>query len=257
LAQLQAAPLGTPSSADNSVVYVSLVGGDFVYVNNNEIPNTVTSFSVLGDGTLSLGAVVATGGLGNPFGFVASPRLLAGSDLRLYVLNEGSSTISVFDIDPATGNLSPVTGSPFAFFPGDTVSSGTLAISVDAANLYAGTSVGNVIKYRIDPATGALTVAQVGFTGIVDSIDGLVLDPSGAYVVGILFLTKKIAVLDAATMASVPNSPFDEDLMQGVGVMSRPSYAGGAIFNRAGTLLFTGDSNYVNTQASVYAFTTP
>jgi DNA-binding beta-propeller fold protein YncE len=94
LTQIQAADLGTPSSAQNGVAYVPLRGGDFVYVNNNEVPNTVTCFSVLSGGALSLRAVVPTGGSGGHLGFVASPRLLAGSDQRLYVLNEGSNWLA-------------------------------------------------------------------------------------------------------------------------------------------------------------------
>ncbi len=247
LAQVQAAPLGTPSSAENGIVYVSLAGGDFVYVNNNEVPNTVTAFRVLADGTVSSGAVVATNGNGDPLGFFAAPRLLVGSDRRLYVLNESSSTISVFDIDPATGNLAPVAGSPFAL-PADSDSSGALAISADSANLYAGTRGGDVVKYQIDPLTGALSGAQVGFTGLTDDIDGLVVDPSGAFLAGVLFLDKNIAVLDTATMTPVPNSPFGED------VTAPTSYAAGILFNGAGTRVFTGDANSSATQASVYNF---
>jgi 6-phosphogluconolactonase (cycloisomerase 2 family) len=247
LTQLQAANLGTPSTAENGVVYVSLPAGDFVYVNNNEIPNTVTSFPVLSDGTLGTGLVVATGGNGFPLGFYGSPRLLAGSDRRLYVLNEASNSISVFNMDPATGNLTPVPGSPFGL-PAGSDSSGALAISSDAASLYAATTDGRVIRFAVDPGTGNLGSPQASFTGIADGIDGLTLDPNGAFLVGTLFFTQNIAFLSTATMTPVPNSPFVQD-----GASASPiSWGAGLLFNPAGTMLFTADANYSMTQASSY-----
>jgi 6-phosphogluconolactonase (cycloisomerase 2 family) len=249
LTQLQAADLGTPSTAGNGVVYVSLPGGDFVYVNNNEIPNTLTSFPVLSDGTLATGTAVATGGDGFPLGFYASPRLLAGSDRRLYALNEASNSISVFNMDPGTGNLTPVTGSPF-ILPAGSDSSGALAISANATSLFAATTDGKVIKYAIDPATGNLSVLQTGFTGVADGIAGLLVDPTGALLVGTLFLTQQIAVLSTATMSPAPNSPFIQD----GATVSPISWGAGILFNQAGTILFTADANYTRTQASSYVF---
>lgn len=247
LQQIQAAPLGTESSAENSVVYVSLSGGDFVYVNNNEVPNTVTAFRVHDDDTLATGIVVPTGGDGNPVGLFAAPRLLVGADDRLYAVNEGSNSIAVFAIDSSTGSLSPVPGSPFGL-PLDATSSGALAVSVDAANLYAGTREGTVVQYHIDGSTGALSLVQVGFTGIIDDLAGMVVDPTGTFVVGVLFLGKRIAVLHTATMTLVAPAPFNAD------ITSPSSYPAGAILNRAGDLIFTGNANNASTQVSGYTF---
>lgn len=247
LPQLQAASLGTISSALAGVVYVSLPGGDVVYVNNNEVPNTVTAFGVLPDGTLSSGVVVATGGNGNPVGFFGAPRLLAGADRRLYVLNEVSSTISVFNIDASTGVLTAVPGSPFSL-PGDTESSGPLALTADATTLYAGTRRGDVIKYQINPATGVLSAGEITFTGVVDAINGLALDPSGSFLVAVLFFEQQIAVLNTATMTPVANSPFNQD------VLSSNAYGAGILFNAAGNRVVAGDANPTATKASFYSF---
>jgi lactonase family protein with 7-bladed beta-propeller len=246
LTQVQAASLGTPSSAEAGIVYVSLAGGDFVYVNNNEVPNTVTRFPVNADGSLGTGTVVATGGNGAPIGLFAAPRLLAGADGRLYAMNEGASTIAVFDVVAATGALVPVAGSPFAL-PTNVPSSGALAISADGTALYAGTRLGSVVQYQIDGPTGALNLVNVGSSGISDDIAGLVVDPTGAFVVGVLFLSKKIAVFDTTSMTPITASPFAED------VTAPTSYAAGTVMNHAGTLLYSGNANLSGTEVSVYA----
>ena len=247
LPQLQAASLGTESSAGNSIVYVSIAGGDFVYVNNNEVPNTVTAFRVETDGTLTIQEVVSTAGNGNPIGLFAAPRLLAGSDDRLYAVNEGSNAIAVFTIAPSTGSLLQVPGSPFGLPPNAT-SSGALAISADAANLYAGTREGTIVQYHINGSNGTLSLGQVGFTGIIDDLAGMVVDPTGTLVVGVLFLEKRLAVLHTATMTPVTSSPFNTD------ITSPSAYPTGAILNRTGNLLFTGTANNTNTQVSGYMF---
>src|SRR6516165_4170387 len=97
-----------------------LVGqGTFVYSNNDPsgAPNSVSAFSVAANGALSAvpGSPFATGGTGVGGGLFASNRITTAivKDF-LYVANAGSNNVSAFSVNPATGVLTTVTGSPFA-----------------------------------------------------------------------------------------------------------------------------------------------
>jgi 6-phosphogluconolactonase (cycloisomerase 2 family) len=98
----------------------------FVYTNDNAspattgTPNTVSAFRVNSDGTLTLlsGSPFATGGNGNngadslgAFDIAIVQRM--DSPSLLYAVNQGDGTISAFTINPGTGNLSLIGGSPF------------------------------------------------------------------------------------------------------------------------------------------------
>jgi len=69
-----------------------------------------------------------------------------------YVANNGSNNVSAYTIDPTTGALTAITGSPF--------SAGSLpqAVAVDPTGkfAYVANRGGNVSAYTIDPSTGAL-----------------------------------------------------------------------------------------------------
>ena len=85
----------------------------FVYVNHTTNFNKVSAFRAAADGTLTeiAGSPFATGGQGDFFS-ASSILVSPGADF-LYVVNNHSSDISVFSIDPATGGLTLVPGSPF------------------------------------------------------------------------------------------------------------------------------------------------
>src|SRR5262249_5371958 len=110
--------------------------GNFVYINNNPgtvstpAPNTVSAFSVSPTGVLTPvpGSPFSTGGTGTGAGVFAGDRAaicMVGN--RLYVANQGSNNVSGFDINPTTGALTPILGSPFATFG----SAGGFGISLD------------------------------------------------------------------------------------------------------------------------------
>jgi len=89
----------------------------FVYTNNDRIPNSVSAFVAAANGSLSPvpGSPFLTGGNGAGGGFFAANRITAAVVKNfLYAANSGSNTVTAFLIDPATGALSPVPGSPFA-----------------------------------------------------------------------------------------------------------------------------------------------
>src|SRR5207302_6989156 len=78
----------------------------FVYTDDDVIgANTISTFAVAADGSLSLvGAPVATGGGGAGGGGYAANRITIFKNF-LFVANGGTGSISAFSIDPATGLL--------------------------------------------------------------------------------------------------------------------------------------------------------
>src|SRR5437016_12451583 len=81
----------------------------FVYTNNNDIPNTVTAFSVGAGGTLTMvGSPFPTGGDGTGFYSASNTATVTIRKKILYVSNSGTHNISGFSINTTTGALTPV-----------------------------------------------------------------------------------------------------------------------------------------------------
>jgi 6-phosphogluconolactonase len=86
----------------------------FLYVNNNDNPNSVSAFAVdPGTGSLTAlpGSPFSTGGLGDVSPNVGGADVVALAQ-RLYVANSVSDTVSAFVIGD-DGALTPIPGSPF------------------------------------------------------------------------------------------------------------------------------------------------
>ena len=134
----------------------------FVYTNNNEIPNTVTAFSVGFGGTLMTvpGSPFMTGGDGSGL-FVASNTAAATMRKRfLYVSNNGTNDISGFSIDTTTGALTPVPGSPFDNGPFRNGGAPVCDINADPSGkllLLADCENSLITVFSIDASSGALT----------------------------------------------------------------------------------------------------
>lgn len=91
--------------------------GTFVYTNNDRTPNNISAFSVAANGSLSpvSGSPFMTGGDGAGGGAFAANRITTAVVKNfLFAGNSGSNNVSAFSIDPATGVLTSVPGSPFA-----------------------------------------------------------------------------------------------------------------------------------------------
>lgn len=125
--------------------------GSFVYVAITAT-NQVAAFSI----TPSSG--VLTPVPGSPFAAGGGASAMTtfnnspGNDF-LYVSDTTAGTISGYSINPTTGALSPLAGSPFA------ITATTLATDISGGHLYASSATG-VMVFSIDPSTGALT--QIG-----------------------------------------------------------------------------------------------
>src|SRR6516162_9127448 len=91
--------------------------GTFVYTNNDRTPNSISAFSAAANGSLTAiaGSPFATGGNGAGGGAFGSNRITTAVVKNfLYVGNSGSNSVSGFSIDPVTGVLTSLPGSPFA-----------------------------------------------------------------------------------------------------------------------------------------------
>jgi len=91
--------------------------GTFVYTNNDRTPNNISAFSASATGVLTPvpGAPFATGGNGAGGGNFGSNRITTAVVKNfLFAGNSGSNNVSAFSVDPVTGVLTPVPGSPFA-----------------------------------------------------------------------------------------------------------------------------------------------
>jgi cysteine-rich repeat protein len=126
----------------------------FLYVNNNAAANSVSAYAVnLGSGVLSAvaGSPFATGGSG---GFTADIDSIAVCHGLLFASNGSDNTVSVFQVNGASGALTGAVGSPHA-----TGSCPTgLACTPDGQRLFVGDFCANTISiFDVDPLTGAMT----------------------------------------------------------------------------------------------------
>lgn len=123
--------------------------GRFLYVANND-SSSVAGFAIANDGSLAAigGSPFPSGG--GPWGATVSP---AGN--HVYVGTEGGSNVYGYAINPVTGALSALAGSPYA-----TGSSFTRAVAItpDGSAAFAANLVGdNVSRFTRNAGSGALT----------------------------------------------------------------------------------------------------
>jgi 6-phosphogluconolactonase (cycloisomerase 2 family) len=172
-----------PAHADPTEILIT-ASGKFVYVTNPGI-GMVTAF------TFSNG-VLSEVKPGSPFSSGAGALGLAvdGSERFLYVANPSASNlplqsntgnISGFNIDPVTGALTPIPGSPFT----STVGNGPTALTVDPRGrfIYAVTtgSSFSIWCFTIASTNGQLTaVTNSPFSLTAGELFALI-DPSGNY----------------------------------------------------------------------------
>ena len=111
---------------------------NFVYTYNREA-NSVSGFSMGTNGLLTqiAGSPFPTGAMGHQGAFVsATPVGLVRAKNYMYIANAADpGSITGFNIDSASGSLSPITGSPF---PGDLNTQSAVATSPDGQFLFQG-----------------------------------------------------------------------------------------------------------------------
>ena len=137
--------------------------GNFVYTNNNPTgpagSNTVSALSVGTNGTLApiAGSPFPTGGTGDGLGFFATNRAVVSGKL-LFASNAVSADVSVFTIDPASGALTAVAGSPFK--TGAASGATALAPTPDGKFLMAANSGANTVSVFSVATNGVLTLTS-------------------------------------------------------------------------------------------------
>jgi 6-phosphogluconolactonase (cycloisomerase 2 family) len=212
----------------------------FIYTNNDVISgNTVSAFAAGPGGALAeiAGSPFRTGGNGAGGGGYAVGRIaVAGS--FLFASNGGSQTIAVFAIDPATGALAAVPGSPFRAGAAGGYGDISLAAAPDATLLFAAQSSGAVTSFRV-AADGRLAPsgAPVPAGGVPA---GMKVTPDGKFLAiaipGASPWSGVVAVFAIAAdgaLAPVPGSPFNA-----------AGFAAGIEINCAGNRLYSADMNF-------------
>ncbi len=224
---------------------------DFVYANNDVSgANTVSAFSVGVNGALTPvpGSPFATGGRGVGGGFYATNRLtVCAIGNFLYVSNAGSNDVSAFAINPTTGVLTPVPGSPFPT-EGNGKDGIGLAATPNNQFLYATNSgSNNVTIFSIGP-NGALT--RLAGTPVALNLepDGVKVSPDGRFLAigaprnsgGLIAM---FSIAPDGGLTRVAGSPFPDG---GSGSVA------GVDINCAGNLLFAGLATSGQTQVGVF-----
>jgi len=237
-------------SQPGSFITISIVRDDgYVYVNNNASgPNSVSAFSVDANGALTpiAGSPFASGGSGVGGGFFAANRATIGTAGKfLFAANEQTNNVSVFAIDPATGVLTLVPGSPF--LTGGASGSGiSLGVTPDNRFLFASSSGSNTITvFSISP-NGTLTSIPGSPFAVGGIPDGIKVSPDGRFLAVALFSTDAVGVFSIASngaLTAVPGSPFPAAAFGSVA---------GVDINCASNLLFAGEANVVGTDIDVF-----
>jgi 6-phosphogluconolactonase (cycloisomerase 2 family) len=126
----------------------------------------------------------------------------------VYMANYGSKDVSAYSIDPATGSLAAIRGSPFAAGRG----SNSLAVDPNGRFLYVANQLSDDVSgYSIDASTGALTSLPGSPFPAGRGAASLAIHPSGrfAYVANMQGSQLSAYAIDTASgeLTKVPGSP--------------------------------------------------
>ncbi len=272
------------ATATATTVAVNVVAaGQFLYSNDNVVAaNTVSAYVInktTGQLTAVPGAPFATGGNGSSTAFFTINNITV-SKLKnlLFATNPGSDTITVFSINPLSGVLTPVAGSPFANQVGATMGfGGSIASNPSGTLLFVGNDASKNISVFSVATSGVLTAvtgspfalahSRVG-NSYTQGVTGIRLNDSGTT----LYTTSGSVDVGAFTVAvsgsltPLATSPYnvsarsiDIDNNKGLAVVASlrkvASFTVDAIGNlTAVTQASTGTSSYtVNTSPTVGA----
>jgi sugar lactone lactonase YvrE len=229
----------------------AMAQGTFVYTNNDRSPNSVSAFSMAANGALTPvpGSPFPTGGTGSVFGGLIAANRITTAIVKgiLYAANSDSDNISAFSINPATGVLTAVAGSPF---PTGFIASGlgiSLATTPNDQFLITADAGGILITIYSIAANGALTaVAGSPFDASPGGpLDGIKVTPDGKFLAVARINNNAVSmysISSAGGLTSVPGSPFPAG---GLGM------AAGVDCNCSSKNLFVGEANFGSTIVSV------
>ncbi|MBZ5533572.1 MAG: beta-propeller fold lactonase family protein [Acidobacteriia bacterium] len=213
--------------------------GNYVYVNNQTVANSVNAYSVSSTGALSPlpGSPYATGGVGaNVLCYGLNRITISGANNLLFVANTGNQTISVFQINPATGALTPAAGSPFASgLTLDSCQGLSLAVTPDGAFLMA-SSNGLINTFSV-AANGSLA-PFASTANCCSPMAGMVISGNGKFLAASNENSVSVYTIAAGVLTPVLGSPFPKT---GTGLIS------GLDFSCAADRLYGGEATSINT----------
>jgi 6-phosphogluconolactonase (cycloisomerase 2 family) len=210
--------------------------GNYVYVNNQQAANTISAYSVSPAGSLTqlAGSPFSTGGVGSNVVCYGLNRItLSPANNLLFVANTGDRTISAFQVNPASGGLTTVAGSPF---PSGLTLDGCQGISLAATpdgQFLMASSNGQIQTFGI-AANGALSL--LGTTANCCSPNAsMVISPNGQFLAISNESSVSMFVINGVSGALTPvlGSPF---LKTGSGILS------GLDFSCAADRLYGGEA---------------
>src|SRR6476646_1702138 len=185
--------------------------GNYVYVNNQTAANSVSAYSVSATGALTQlsGSPFTTGGVGaNVVCYGLNRITLSPVNNLLFVANTGDRTITSFQINPATGILTRVAGSPFpTLLTLDGCQGISLAATPDGNFLFA-SSNGQIETFTIN-AGGTLTPLAAPLTPNCCSPNAsMVVSPNGQFLAISNQTSVSMFTINAGMLGPVPGSPF-------------------------------------------------
>ncbi|MFL6314857.1 MAG: MBG domain-containing protein [Terriglobales bacterium] len=210
--------------------------GNYVYVNNQAAANAVSGYSVSAAGALTQlsGSPFSTGGAGaNVVCYGLNRITLSPINNLMFVANTGDRTITSFQINPATGILTRVAGSPFpTLLTLDSCQGISLAATPDGNFLFA-SSNGQIETFTIN-AGGTLTPLATPLTPNCCSPNAsMVVSPNGQFLAISNQSNVSMFTINAGVLTAVPGSPFSKT---GSGSLS------GLDFSCAADRLYAGEA---------------
>ncbi|NJN36005.1 MAG: lactonase family protein [Nitrospiraceae bacterium] len=100
-----------------------------------------------------------------------------GTTARVYVANGASNDVSGYSMNPTTGALTALTGSPFSGVTNPTA----IAISPNSALTYVANQGGSIAAFTINSATGVLTAAAGSPFAAGTNPRGVAVSPNGQF----------------------------------------------------------------------------
>jgi 6-phosphogluconolactonase (cycloisomerase 2 family) len=190
--------------------------GNYVYVNNQTAANSVSAYSVSATGALTQlsGSPFATGGVGaNVVCYGLNRITLSPINNLVFVANTGDRTITSFSVNPASGILTRVAGSPFpTLLTLDSCQGLSLAATPDGNFLFA-SSNGQIQTFTIN-AGGTLTplVNPITASSLTPNCcspnAGMVISPNGQFLATSNQTSVSMFTISGGALTPVPGSPF-------------------------------------------------
>lgn len=192
-------------------------GGQFVYV-GNEQGSDIAVFSLGTTGTLTPIEIIRAHG-GGGAGPIAVAMTQGTSPVRFtpklaYAANHDTTNISGFSVDPASGALAALAGSPFT--TGATPRSMAVDLYGRFAYVVTEAATNNLLAYTINGSTGALAAAGAAISlfdiGDPNHQRSVTVDPSGRFVLAENWPDDSVYVFSinqtTGVLTAVAGSPF-------------------------------------------------